>query len=292
MNEIIVKSILNKQKKRDSWFLTEYTLNPYQGCSFNCLYCYTRGSKYGIEMKVSIKKNAVELLDKQLSLRAKKKEYGFIGLASATDPYLPIEETIQLTRRCLEVISKHRFPVHLLTRSPLVLRDVDLLREIDEMAILPDDLAKKFHHGVIIGSSFTSLDNTIAHRFEPNSPVPKVRLQFLSNLKRQGFFVGMNCIPLLPRITDTDESLTALIQSAKEYTIDYVLAGSLTLFGNEPADSKTLVLKIVERYYPELLKRYQLTFSKADYVSASYQKNLDKRIKTKCSEFGVKYGIL
>lgn len=292
MNEILVKSILNKHKKRDLWFLTDYSLNPYQGCSFNCLYCYIRGSKYGVEMKVSVKKNAVELLDKQLSLRAKKKEYGFIGLASATDPYLPVERETQLTRRCLEVIAKHRFSVALLTRSPLVLRDVDLLHEIDEMAILPDDLAKKFHHGVIIGSSFTSVNESIAHRFEPNSPSPKERLQFLSELKRQGFFVGMNCMPLLPKITDTDESIAELVHSAKENNIDYILASSLTLFGNQPADSKTLVHKIVERYYPEQIRRYQTTFAKKCYVSALYQKELDRRIKAKCSQFGVKYGIL
>ncbi|MCE3230060.1 MAG: radical protein, partial [Bacteroidetes bacterium] len=91
---IIVKSILNKTKSRDSWFLDDYTVNPFSGCSFNCLYCYIRGSKYGehMEEKASIKQNAVELLDKQLSLRAKKNQYGFIVVSSATDPYLHFEK--------------------------------------------------------------------------------------------------------------------------------------------------------------------------------------------------------
>lgn len=96
---IQVKSVLNKKKKRDSWFLDDYTLNPYSGCSFNCLYCYIRGSKYGehMEHKMAFKENAVELLDKQLKLRAKKGQYGFIVVSSATDPYLHFEEELKLT---------------------------------------------------------------------------------------------------------------------------------------------------------------------------------------------------
>jgi len=87
-HEIQVKSILNKTKRRDPWFLDDYTLNPYSGCSFNCLYCYIRGSKYGIHMeeKLSVKTNALELLEKALTLRSKKGQHGIIVLSSATDP--------------------------------------------------------------------------------------------------------------------------------------------------------------------------------------------------------------
>src|SRR5215212_6377570 len=101
---IQVKSVLNKTKRRDPWFLDDYTINPYSGCSFNCLYCYIRGSKYGIHMedKLSVKENAVELLDKQLANRAKKNQFGFIAMSSATDPYLQIEKETMLTRRLLE----------------------------------------------------------------------------------------------------------------------------------------------------------------------------------------------
>src|SRR6476620_4250125 len=96
---IQAKSILNKTKRREKWFLDDYTVNPYSGCSFNCLYCYIRGSKYGVNMeeKVSVKENAVGLLDKQLRSRAKKGQYGIIVLSSATDPYLHFEKELQLT---------------------------------------------------------------------------------------------------------------------------------------------------------------------------------------------------
>ena len=104
--EIVSKTILNKRKARDSWFLDDYTVNPYSACSFNCLYCYIRGSKYGehMENSLSIKTNAVELLDKQLGNRAKKQQYGIIVLASATDPYIQIEKEYGLTRQLLQII--------------------------------------------------------------------------------------------------------------------------------------------------------------------------------------------
>ncbi len=96
-----VKSILNKTRRRDPWFLDDYTINPYSGCSFNCLFCYIRGSKYAIHMekKLGIKTNAVELLDKQLGNRAKKGQYGIIVLSSATDPYLQSEADTGITRK-------------------------------------------------------------------------------------------------------------------------------------------------------------------------------------------------
>src|SRR5580765_5493213 len=121
-HDILAKTILNKTKRRDPWFLDEYTINPYSGCSFNCLYCYIRGSKYGENMadKLSVKSNAVEILEKQLHNRAKKNQYGIIVLSSATDPYLQFEKELGLTRKILEVILKYRFPVHIITKSDLV----------------------------------------------------------------------------------------------------------------------------------------------------------------------------
>src|SRR4051812_40799020 len=118
-SEIISKTILNKTRRRDPWFLDDYTLNPYSGCSFNCLYCYIRGSKYGehMEEKLSVKMNAPELLEKQLRLRAKKNQYGIIVMSSATDPYLQAEKDTQLTRQLLEIILAYRFPLHVITKS-------------------------------------------------------------------------------------------------------------------------------------------------------------------------------
>ena len=106
-----VRSILNKHKKRDSWFLDDYSINPYEGCGFNCTYCYVHGSKYGENLaeKIVIKKDAAAILDKQLANRAKKNEFGFIAVGSATDAYMQVEEEIGLTKELLKVILKHGF---------------------------------------------------------------------------------------------------------------------------------------------------------------------------------------
>src|SRR5215471_10260601 len=126
--EILAKTILNKTRRRDPWFLDDYTINPYSGCSFNCQYCYIRGSKYGINMeeRLFVKINAAELLEKQLRNKARKGQYGIIVLSSATDPYLQFEKDYRLTQNILEVILKYRFPLHVITKSDLVVRDFDL----------------------------------------------------------------------------------------------------------------------------------------------------------------------
>ena len=105
VNEIQVKSILNKHKKRDDWFLDDYSVNPYSGCSFNCIYCYIRGSKYGENMAktLSAKINAPEVLEKQLKRREKKGEYGIIAISTSTEPYQKIEEKLKLTRRQMQI---------------------------------------------------------------------------------------------------------------------------------------------------------------------------------------------
>ncbi len=142
VNEVSVKSLLNKHKKRDDWFLGDYTLNPYAGCSMGCIYCYTRGSKYGGDhgIIVSAKSNAVPILKKQLKNRIRKNERGFIVLGSSADPYPALETELKLTSEILGMIKRYRFPLHILTKSTLVLRDIEILHGIKDVAILPRNL--------------------------------------------------------------------------------------------------------------------------------------------------------
>jgi DNA repair photolyase len=277
INEIQVKSILNKHKKRDEWFLDDYSVNPYEGCSFNCIYCYIRGSRYGENMArtLSVKVNALELLEKQLSRRAKKGEYGIIALSSSTEPYMPIEEKLKLTRKLLEIILKYKFPVHMITKSKLILRDLDLLKEIDKTAILPDDLKPKLKRGAIISFSISTLDEKLAKILEPQAPTPKERLETMKKCKKEGFLVGVDYIPVLPFLSDTDEHLDEMIKTVKEYEVDFVLVGALTLFGNKPADCKTLYYQFLEKYYPELLPKYKSLYRVFIAPSKEYQKQLE-----------------
>src|SRR5258706_9260263 len=151
LHEKQVKPVLNKHKKRDNWFLDDYSVNPYEGCSCNCLYCYIRGSKYGENMDegLAIKTNALEILERQLAARAKKNQYGFVAVGSATDAYIHHEEKYRLTEGMLKLLLKYRFPVFISTKCTLLVRDIELLKEIDRNAILPDDLKDKLGRGVI-----------------------------------------------------------------------------------------------------------------------------------------------
>jgi DNA repair photolyase len=296
VNEIKVKSILNKHKKRDDWFLDDYSVNPYSGCSFNCIYCYIRGSKYEENMTktLSVKVNAPELLEKQLLRKAKKGEYGIIDPSSSTEPYMPIEEKLKLTRKLLEIILKYKFPVEVATKSKLVLRDLDLLKEIDKNAILPVDLKPKLKHGAIISFSISTLDEKLAKILEPGVPKPIERLETMKRCKEEGFFTGVCFIPVLPFLSDSEEQLEETIRTIKEYGKDFIFVGGLTLFGKGPTDckTKTLYYKFLEKHYPDLVPKYKSLYRIFFAPSKEYQKKLEEKSKRLCEKYGIKNRII
>jgi len=294
IREVQAKSILNKKKKRDSWFLDDYTLNPFSGCSFNCQYCFVRGSKYGVNMEesLSVKTNAIELLDKQLALRARKNQYGIIALASATDPYLRIEEKLKITEGLLKVILKHRFPVLIITKSELILRDLSLLQEISEQALHAPDLREKLSQGVIISFSVSTLDERVAGFLEPGAPSPARRLETLQRCREAGLMAGLNAMPVLPFISDSDEALEEIVSQASQHKANYVMVGGLTLFGESAADSKVLYFKFLERHYPDLLPRYHEIYGNYNAPSWSYQNDLTRRASAVCQRYGMKQRII
>lgn len=292
--EIQAKTILNKSKQRDKWFLDDYTINPYSGCSFNCLFCYIRGSKYGIHMdkSLNIKTNAVELLDKKLTGLAKKEKYGIIVMSSATEPYLQIEKDYGLTRKILETILKHRFPLHVITRSNLVIRDFDLLNQINESAILPQDLEGKLKHKTFITFSFSTLDDSVAKIFEPGATPPSQRLETVKRVLNEGFHCGISMMPLLPYITDTRESLELMFSAFSDAGVKYLFADTLTLFGDSPADSKTLVMNAVKKHFPHLTEKYERFFGKYFYMPPNYRNALQKKLNELRITYNIKESII
>ena len=274
LNQKIVKSVLNKHKRRDTWFLDDYSVNPYEGCSCNCLYCYIRGSKYGENMAehLSVKANISDVLEKQLQLRAGKNQYGIVAVGSATDAYMHQEEQFRITEKILSLLLKYRFPVFISTKRSLITRDIELLKAIDKAAILPEDLQIKLQHGVILSVSISTMDETISNILEPGALQPLLRLQLVQQLKEEGFLVGVNAIPVLPFISDTEEELEKIIAAAKNHHADYILVGGLTLFGNAKADSKTLYYKFLGRYQPELIKKYDELYNGNFYAPLSVSK--------------------
>lgn len=287
--EILVKSVLNKSKKRDSWFLDDYTFNPYSSCAFNCLYCYIRGSKYGnnLESSLAVKSNAIELLDKQLTFRARKGQYGFIVISSATDPYLKIEREYELTREALKLALRHKFPVHIITKGDLVTRDFDLLQEIDKQAILPDDLKATLGRGTLVTFSFSTLDDPIGKVFEPGATPPSGRLRAMEQSIHAGFYIGVSMMPMLPYISDTTTSLNHMFSTFKEIGAKYVMPATITLFGSGKADGKTLMLQAIKKHYPSLSQKYEKFFASSTELPAYYRSAFYKKMKDMSLEYGI-----
>jgi DNA repair photolyase len=294
MRQKQAKSVLNKQKQRDSWFLTEYSVNAYEGCSCNCLYCYIRGSKYGENMDngLAVKSNVLEVLEKQLQAKAKKGQYGIVVVGSATDAYLHHEEKWRLTEGMLKLFLKYRFPVFISTKSTLVLRDVALLKQIDKAAILPEDLKASLGRGVILSTSLSMMNEQVARVLEPGAATPIGRLKMLQQLKQQDFLCGVNAIPILPFISDTEEELEKIISSARGHGADYILVGGLTLFGKGPADSKTLYYEFLKRYDPSLIPKYEKMYGSNFFPPKKYQQELKLKAERICAKYNIRTAIL
>jgi DNA repair photolyase len=294
MKEKQVTSILNKHKKRDDWFLTEYSVNPYEGCSCNCRYCYIRGSKYGQNMEegMAIKSNAIPILEKQLKSRAARNQYGFVAVGSATDAYLPHDRKYELTRRMLELLLKYRFPAFISTKTDGIIRDLDLLKEIDKNAIVPPDLKGKLNRGCILSTSISTMDESISRALEPATLLPMQRLELIQHLKKEGFLAGVNAIPVLPFITDTETELEQLINAATQHDADYILIGSLTLFGTDKADSKTLYYEFLRQRFPSLIPYYDQLYGNAYYPPFDYQLALKNRAEKIAEKYKIRTRII
>ena len=240
-----------------------------------------------MEKSLGVKVNALELLERQLYNKSKKGQQGIIALSSASDPYLQFEKDYQLTRGALELILKYKFPVHIITKSDLVERDFDLLNEIDKQAIIPAELRSKLKRGTILTFSFSSVDDRINKIFEPGATIPSKRLNTLEKAVDHGLLSGVSMMPLLPYITDTTASLNEMYSAFKTVGANYVMPASITLFGHESSDSRTLVFRAVEKHFPELLPKYQKLLGTNVYMPSYYVKAFVKKMKELAVEYNV-----
>ena len=240
---------------------------------------------------MSVKTNAVDLLHKQLKNRARRNQFGFITLASATDPYVKPEAELQITRKLLEVVLEHRFPVHMLTKSDLITRDQDLLKAIDHRAILPADI-KQLGRGALISFSFSTLQDHPAKIFEPGATPPTKRLKTVKFMIDKGFKTGISFMPQIPYISDTGTALESAFLHFKELEVEYVLPATITLFGSEKADSKTLMLKAIEKHYPGLLLKYKRLFANSHELPYYYRKAFHQKMQELAQKHQIKLSIL
>jgi DNA repair photolyase len=248
IKEIKAKTILRKHKKVDSWFVCRYGMNLYRGCSHNCVYCDGRAEKYNVEGEfgrtVTVKVNALEILSRELDPSGKrvplKPGYILVG-GGVGDAYQPAEEKYELTRKVLELLYRRGRPIHILTKSVLVERDLDLIKKINEQA------------KAIVSFSFSSADDGISAVFEPGVPPPSRRFETMAHFKKEGITCGLFLMPVIPFITDTPEKMEETIKKAHDVGVDFIIFSGMTL---KEGRQKDYFHAVLQEHYPERLAEY------------------------------------
>ena len=261
--EIPCKSALN----RVLGMPFRWSLNPYRGCLHGCHYCYARASHTYLGMnagedfatKIVVKTNMPEMLRQELRRGAWTRERVAIG--TATDAYQPCEGRYRLTRRCLEALRDHATPVSVVTKSTLILRDLDLLAELVQGP------------GATVYFTITTLDPELWRLIEPGTPPPYKRLAVLQRLAEARIPCGLFLAPILPGITDSVESIAAVAAAAKDHGA--VSFGSAVL-RLAPA-VKEHYFSFVAETFPDLLPRYERAYAGTN-IASDYQVAIERRL--------------
>jgi DNA repair photolyase len=261
------KSLLNRCVSNRQMPFT-WTINPYRGCEFGCRYCYARYTHEFMEMrdgiefeqKIYVKQHAAGMLRHELQ-RVKPEEA--IALGTATDPYQPAERRYEVTRGILEEFALHRgFELGIVTKSNLILRDLELLKEVANTNKLS------------VHITVTTLNVELARILEPRAPRPDLRLDAVRVLSQAGLRVGLSCSPVVPGITDSPKDLESLVRAAAESGADYVFANPLFL---KPC-SAAVFLPFVEQNFPRLAENYRQRYQDRAFLPPAYGKWLSHLI--------------
>ncbi|MDD3052135.1 MAG: radical SAM protein, partial [Candidatus Cloacimonetes bacterium] len=242
------KKIIRKNLHPDSFLLIKYGFSPYRACQHACKYCDGRAEKYFItgdfEKDIEIRKNLPEILTKEIG---KLRERGFIVAGSGvSDPYQQSEITEKIMRSAAQIILDNGLPMIVLTKSALVLRDIDLYKQINT------------NSRMILMVSLTFSNDEERKIFEPYASPVEERLRVLSEFSKQGIPVGVLMMPLLQGISDTDTNVNELLFKIAEIGVDFIVPGSLTL---RPGIQKNTFSSVIERHYPQLIDEYRLLYA-------------------------------
>lgn len=271
IREIQAKVLLSHVKQPDDWFGLTYNMNLYRGCQHRCIYCDSRSGCYGIDhfdTEVLIKGNAIQLLREEL---ASKRVKGTIGTGSMNDPYMPLEADLGLTGRALDVIAEFRFPVHVMTKSDLVLRDLDTLRRINQVY-------------AAVSFTITTADDTLGKKLEPGAPLVSRRFQAMKALADQGIRTGVTMMPILPFIEDNDQNVSQIVEQARACGASYIVPW----FGMSLRDrQRAYYYERLDRLFPGLRREYQRVYG--DQYSCQ-SPNVD-RLTTLFEELCERHGI-
>jgi DNA repair photolyase len=269
------KHILNKGKRADHWFWTRYSAHPYIGCQHGCDFCYSREQKYSpydnpddFAYVIKVKENAPDLLRRAL---------GHVPVdLTFTGDYQPAERKFGLSRQMLEVCLDLGFPVFILERSPLVLRDLDLVQEINVRA--PSIIA----FSIISTPDAPSYDR--ARTLERLSPSAEKRFAAMAEIAKKGILTGTCLMPILPGISDDEVTLESVVRWTKEHGGRFALPGSMTLSDQQ----RDYFLRVLHDRFPEILDLYRATYPPGSYAPAAGNTlQAPRRVRELCQKHGL-----
>jgi len=246
----------------------DFTINPYRGCEIACAYCYARYTHEFLELtpaedfekKIYAKRGAARALARELERHDRRAS---IAIGTATDPYQPVERKLGLTRSILEELARHEgLRLHVTTKSDLVLRDIDVLREIARRNVFD------------VNVTVTTLDADLARSLEPRAPVPERRLHAIRALREGGIDANVNLCPLLPWITDSRASIEAVLRAARTAGARSAHAQVLFL----PEATRPTFFAWLEVSHPALVPRYRRLYERSNYVAARFSEEILARV--------------
>jgi DNA repair photolyase len=256
----------------------QWSLNPYMGCVHRCTFCYVRAferraerpsdDRYGRSIRV--KTNIAEILRTELARRSWQREQ--IAIGAATDPYQPVEGRYRLTRACVEVLGHAANPFSIITRGPMIVRDVDVLVEAAQRA------------DVSVSFSIPTLDPEIWRKTEHGTAPPRQRLRALRELVDAGIRVGVGMAPILPGLSDRPDLLEDVIRAAREAGATGVWANLLYL---KPG-TREHYLAALERDWPELLPEYERLYASTAYLPAAETQPVREQVRQLAREHGIR----
>ena len=255
-----------------------WSLNPYMGCAHRCTFCYVRAfearadrpadDRYGTSIRV--KTNVAEVLRRELARASWEREPVAIG--AATDPYQPAEGRYRLTRACIEALADAANPFAVITRGPLIVRDLDVLAAAARLA----DVSVTF--------SIPTLDEEIWRRTEPGTAPPRQRMRALERLVDAGIRTGVGMAPILPGLTDRPELLAEVVRAARA-------AGATGIWSNllylKPG-TREHFLDALERDWPELLPEYERLYARRAYLPADETKPVREQVRALARSHGIR----
>ena len=252
-----------------------FGMNIYRGCSHGCIYCDSRSKCYQFTHAfedIEVKQNATELLEQALKSKRKK---AMIGTGSMSDPYMHCEGQLGLTRKCLEVICRYGFGAAVQTKSDRILRDIDLLEEINRKA------------KCVVQITLTTFDDALCRIIEPNVCNTKRRIEVLQAMKERGIPTVVWLTPILPFINDTKENIQAILDACAQAQVKGIICFDMGLTLRE--GDREYYYAALDRHFPGLKEKYIRTYGGAYEVTSPDSRELMNLFRSFCRDHGILY---